>query len=355
MKRSTKACIFTLLMSLVLFTSDIVQAEVYPHTSRGTLVWSRIDSDARLPSGMERQEVKDWVRRYMRAPKNLTKGLTRAEPYIYMFMNEVEARGLPSEFALLPMVESMYETTANSHMGAGGIWQIIRPTGRRFGLLQDSYYDGRFDVQASTQAALDYLVFLGQRYNGDWLLAAAAYNCGEGNVDKAIRRNKAAGKKTDFWSLNLPRETRGYVPKLLAVKEIVAHPERYNIQLPQIMNKPYITHIDIGNEKSLAQVAALVDLSLDEIISYNPGYHQLITHPSGPSHIILPISHAKVLKSKMHCLNARSAGSPTYVVKKGDTLGKIAGTAGTTVAAIKKTNRLASDTIRIGQELVLPA
>ena len=172
-------------------------------------------------------------------PEYLDRTFKRGERYLYHIVNEIEARKMPLELALLPVVESAFNPVAYSRARASGLWQFIPGTGRRYGLKQNWYYDGRRDVVAATTAALDYLEFLADEFDGDWLLAVAAYNCGEASVARAVKKNRAAGKPTDFFSLKLPRETRAYVPKLLAMRRIVDDPTAHGLEFAPIANQPY--------------------------------------------------------------------------------------------------------------------
>jgi membrane-bound lytic murein transglycosylase D len=223
----------------------------------------------------------------------------RARPYLHHIVEEIERRNLPAELALLPIIESAFDTSALSQHHAAGIWQLIPSTGRRFGLKQDAWYDGRKDVLASTAAALDYLELLRDRFGGNWLHAIAAYNCGEGLVESAIDRNRALGRPTEFWSLDLPAETKGFVPRLLAVSSIIANPSEYNVSLKPIPNRPYIARVQVQGQVGLDQVAQLADLSLSELRSLNPGYISSSTAPNGAHKLVVPVSKAKKLRQRL--------------------------------------------------------
>jgi membrane-bound lytic murein transglycosylase D len=177
-------------------------------------------------------------------PDYLERSFQRSELYLYDIASQIEARGMPLELALLPMIESAYEPYAYSRARASGLWQFIPGTGSRFGFKQNWWYDGRRDVVESTHAALDYLQYLHDEFNGDWLLAIAAYNCGELNVEKALSLNRAKGRPLDFWSLKLPLETRAYVPKLLAMKRLIADPARYGLAFSKIANQPRFERVE---------------------------------------------------------------------------------------------------------------
>jgi len=220
-------------------------------------------------------------------PEYLERVFQRGQRYMYHIITEVEARGMPLEFALLPVVESAYEPFAYSTSRAAGLWQFIPDTGRRFGLKQNWWYDGRRDVVESTRAALDYLQALHDQFNGDWLLAIAAYNVGENTVQRELDFNRANGKPTDFWHLRLPAETRAYVPKLLAMKRLMAEPERYGLEFAVIPNEPYFAVIDTDSQIDLKIAAQLAGTSYDELIALNPGFNRWATDPDGPNRMLV--------------------------------------------------------------------
>ena len=213
---------------------------------------------------------------------------------------------MPTEIVLLPIIESAYRPEAYSPSHAAGIWQLIPGTGKRFGLRQSAWYDGRRDVLASTIAALDYLQNLHDLFKRDWLHALAAYNCGEKTVQVAIHRNRRAGRSTSFWSLDLPAETKKFVPKLLAMSSIVAAPAVYNVNLKPIANKPYVSEVEIGAPIRLARAAALAQMSVAELRRLNPGVIQDTTGPTGPHRLALPVKNADILKREI----ARSVKPP---------------------------------------------
>lgn len=258
-------------------------------------LWDRIRNGMGLPQP-ERAET-EW---FFLSQVYFDQIADRARPYLHHIVEEIERREMPLEIALLPIIESAYRPTAYSPTGAAGIWQIVPGTGKRFGLKQNSWYDGRRDILASTQAALDYLRILHKRFEGDWLLALAAYNCGEGAVENAIERNRRAGLSIDFWSLDLPRETQEYVPKLLAISSIIADPSEHNLVLDPIPNRPYLQEVPIGGEQiSLERVAALANMSIADLRSLNPGLMGPTTDPSGSYKLVIPISKAKGLQQRL--------------------------------------------------------
>ncbi len=293
-----------------------------------------------------------WYAKHQRYMNRVTE---RAKRYMYHIAGELEARNLPLELALLPIVESAYDPFAYSHGRASGMWQFIPGTGRMYGLKQNWWYDGRRDVVASTDAALRYLSYLNRRFKGDWMLALAAYNTGEGNVSKAIRRNKRSGKPTDFWSLKLPRETRAYVPQLLALAELVKTPEQYNLSLIPIPNQPYFAEVDIKSQIDLAQAANLADIDIDDLYLLNAGYNRWATDPKGPHRLLLPVAKADAFADKLNKLSSQERIAwERYRVKSGDSLLKISKHFNTTVASLKDANNLRSNMIRQNQMLLIP-
>ena len=215
-------------------------------------IWKRIASDLRLTRNASEKTTASKLAWFARNQAYLDRVSERASPYIYYIVEELEKRDMPLDLALLPIVESAYNPFAYSPSRASGIWQFIPGTGKNYGLKQNWWYDGRRDIVAATDAALNYLQKLHKEFNGDWLLALAAYNSGEGNVGRAIRRNKNTGKPIDFFSLRLPRETRGYVPSLLAVAEIISDPEKYKVAIKPIENGQYFEQVDINSQIDLA-------------------------------------------------------------------------------------------------------
>ena len=289
-------------------------------------------------------------------PAYLDRTFKRGERYLYHIVNEIEARGMPLELALLPVVESAFNPVAYSRARASGLWQFIPATGRRYGLKQNWYYDGRRDVVAATSAALDYLQFLHKEFEGDWLLAVAAYNCGERNVARAIARNRAAGKPTDFFNLKLPRETRAYVPKLLAMRRLVADPAAHGLIFSPIPNQPYFVKVPTGGQLDLHVAAELADLPKEELLALNPAFNHWVTDPDGPHHLLVPIDREEKLTAGIAALPPEQRVRVVYHrVRSGDTLGGIADKYNISVAALKSTNKLRGTVIHPGQDLLIAA
>jgi membrane-bound lytic murein transglycosylase D len=288
-------------------------------------------------------------------PDYLERVFQRGQRYMYHIITEVERRGMPTEFALLPVVESAYEPFAYSVSRASGLWQFIPGTGVRYGLKQTWWYDGRRDVVESTRAALDYLQALHDEFNGDWLLAIAAYNVGEAGVERAIAYNASVGRPTDFWHLNLPAETRAYVPKLLAMKRLMAEPERYGLEFAPIPNEPYFAVIETESQIDLKIAAQLAGTSYDELIALNPGYNRWATDPAGPHRMLVPIDYADAFESALQTLAPEDRVRYTaHEVGRRETLAMIAKRYGTSAAVLAKVNDLPGGRVSAGQSLKIP-
>ncbi|MEP6548127.1 MAG: LysM peptidoglycan-binding domain-containing protein [Gammaproteobacteria bacterium] len=288
-------------------------------------------------------------------PEYLERVFQRAQRYMYHIVTEVEARGMPSEFALLPVVESAYEPFAYSSSRAAGLWQFIPGTGVRFGLKQNWWYDGRRDVIESTRAALDYLQALHDQFDGDWLLAIAAYNVGENSVQRELDYNRAHGKPTDFWHLKLPSETRAYVPKLLAMKRLMAEPERYGLEFAVIPNEPYFAVIDTDSQIDLKIAAQLAGSSYEELVALNPGYNRWATDPEGPHRMLVPIDNADGFEAGLKSLSPDDrVRFALHEVTRRETLATIAKQYGTSATVISKINDLKGGKVTVGESLKIP-
>ncbi|MFT7053987.1 MAG: membrane-bound lytic murein transglycosylase D [Psychromonas sp.] len=292
---------------------------------------------------------------FLKHPNHLAQVSKRAEPFLYLIIEQIEAKNLPLELALLPVVESTFNPFAYSHSNASGLWQFMPGTGIRFGLTQNWWYDGRRDVYASTDAALTYMDILHKYLDEDWLYALAAYNSGEGRVERAVRANKKHNKPTDYWNLSLPRETQEYVPKLLALVDIIRNHKKYGVELPVIANKQVLTYVDTGSQLDLAYAAKLAQLSVPEIQLLNPGYNHWATSPNGPHRLLIPTKIAQQFSQQLAntAQNKRTRWS-RYTVRSGDNLGFIARKNYTTINVLKQVNDLDSSFIKIGQPLLIP-
>lgn len=317
--------------------------------------WDRVVSNFKLDISIDNRRTqiqRNWYARHQDYFDRISK---RAERYLYHVINELEKRNMPGELALLPIVESAFDPFAFSHGRASGMWQFIPGTGKRYGLKQDWWYDGRRDVVASTTAALDYLQALNKRFDGNWLYALAAYNAGGGNVRKAIRKNRKLGRPIDFWSLSLPKETKAYVPKLIALAQLLKHTEQHNLTFPEIANAPYFEPVDIGSQIDLAQAAELAEVSLDELYLLNPGFNQWATSPAGPHRLNVPIEQAELFKENLADFPKEKRVSwIRYKIRNGDSLSTIAAKHHTTTNTLKQVNGMPSSSIRAGQVLFIP-
>jgi membrane-bound lytic murein transglycosylase D len=317
-------------------------------------LWERLRQGYAIPNATlhaNTQKQLDW---FVRHPEYIARVADRAEPYLYHIVDQIEQRNMPLELALLPIVESAYQPHAYSSARAAGLWQFIPSTGKLYGLQQNWWYDGRRDVVASTSSALDYLQKLHDDF-GDWQLAVAAYNCGEGTVGRAIKRNLKAGKDTDFWSLDLPRETSAYVPKLMAIAQLIGQPEQYQITLKPIANEPYFTVVDVKGQIDLSVAAELAELETEEIYQLNPGFNQWATAPDGPHRLVIPVEKTDIFIQGLAVLPAeKQVQWARYKIKSGDSLGKIAQQYKVAISAIKKANGIKGTNIRAGKYLLIP-
>jgi len=317
-------------------------------------VWQRIREQLtfNIPQNKRVIVQRNW---YAKHPSYLTRVAKRAEPFLYYIVEELEKNNVPVELALLPIVESAFDPFAYSHGRASGMWQFVPGTGKRFGMKQNWWYDGRRDVIASTQGAIKYMKYLNKFFDGDWLLALAAYNSGEGRVQRAVRKNKKLGKKTDFWSLDLPRETRAYVPKLLALADLVKDPKQFNLNLYEIANKEVISQVDIKSQIDLAKAASLAELSLTELQRLNPGFNRWSTDPDGPHRLLLPKHKVAHFKQGLTKLNKEDRLAwQRYKIRNGDNLGYIANKFHTSIDLIRQVNNINGNQIRAGKHLLIP-
>ena len=279
---------------------------------------------------------------------------TRASRYYHFMLHSALDQSLPAEIALLPIIESGFDPFAYSSGRASGAWQFIPSTGRSFGLKQNWWYDGRRDIVASTKAAHKYLLQLHKIFDGDWLLAIASYNGGQGTVLKAIKRNKKVGKPTDFWSLDLPNETMNYVPKLLAVARVISEQAGTN-NLNSIANKAYFNAIDVGSQIDLAQAAEMANITTDEMYRLNPAFNQWATDPQGPHRLLIPIAHLNTFNSNLAKLpSSKRVSWERYTIVPGDSLLRLANRYHVSVELLQTINNIDGSMIRAGKTLMIP-
>ncbi|MGE0371970.1 MAG: LysM peptidoglycan-binding domain-containing protein [Gammaproteobacteria bacterium] len=317
-------------------------------------LWDRIRGGFDFPRH-DNARVRAELEWYARHPDYLDRTVDRARPYLHLIVEDLERRGMPLEIALLPIVESAYQPFAYSHGRAAGIWQFIPSTARHYGLKLNWWYDGRRDILASTRAALDFLQALHDELDDDWLLALAAYNSGAGTVKRAILVNQRRGRPTDFWSLQLPAETRAYVPKLLALAELFANPDEHSIELQTIPDAPVVRTVQTGSQIDLAKAAELAYTTLDEIYRLNPGFNRWATDPDGPHMLLLPLDKAELFETNLAALDdAERLTWQRYIIRSGDTLGTIAERHHTTVEVLRQLNDIRGNMIRAGNALLIP-
>lgn len=276
-------------------------------------MWHIIAANFSLNHYANTPEVQKQIKWFLANPSYFQKIATQGQPYMYYIYQEVKQRGLPGELVLLPMIESAYDPFAYSWVGAAGLWQMMPATGANFGLKEDWWYDGRKDIIASTSAALDYLTYLETFFNGNWPLAIAAYNSGEGTVQNAIDRNAHRGLATNFWSLHLPLETESYVPRLLALAAIISDPAKYGVTLPPVHDGQYFDSVTLQKQIDLSQAAKMAGITLATLYQLNPGFNRWATDPKGPYRLLLPVSaiyRFKEMYGDMYGIHNIKGGAP---------------------------------------------
>jgi membrane-bound lytic murein transglycosylase D len=316
-------------------------------------IWHRIRAGFRLPNmdGALVQRQEQW---YSANPEYVARMVERSSHFLYHVVEEVERRKMPTEIALLPMIESAYNPQAYSRSHASGMWQFIPSTGKTYGLRQNFWYDGRRDVLAATGAALDYLEKLHNQF-GDWNLALAAYNWGEGAVSRAVARNQAKGLPIDYESLAMPLETRNYVPKLQAVKNIIANPGQFGIALADIPNQPYFATVTTRRHIDVQLAASLAELSLEEFRFLNPAHNKPVIKADGSEAIVLPIEKVAVFQNNLETHNRPLVSWQAYTMKRSDQPEKIASKHGMTLVQLKEANGIPGNKkIVAGQTLLVP-
>lgn len=326
------------------------QTEAKEHAT----IWDRMLSLYALPE-MDNARIDREVNFYLKNPEYLSRIQERAEPYLYFILDEIEAKNIPGELALLPVVESAFRPEAKSPAQASGLWQFIPPTGRMYGLKQNSWYDGRRDVVESTQAATKFLKELSDTFNNDWLLALASYNAGKGNIKNAIDRNTDRGLPIDFWSLDLNGETSAYVPRLLAIAKIFANPEKYNLNLHQFPNEPYFELVDVQSQIDLGMAAEMAQTPLDDFFKLNPGFNRWSTDPSGPHRLLIPVEKAGSFKEKLAELpHHQRIKWVHHTVASHESLKTIAQKHNTSVEEIQEVNHIDEEIVAQGTVLLIP-
>ena len=301
-------------------------------------LWARIRvgfSLAELNTGLVADNT-DW---YAKRPEYVSRMLERSKRYLFYIVEAVEQRGMPTEVALLPMVESAFNPKAYSRAHASGLWQFIPSTGRSYGLQQNWWVDNRRDVIAATNAALDYLQKLHGMF-GNWELALAAYNWGEGSVMRAIAKNKAKGLPTDYLSLRMPKETQQYVPRLMAVKNLIQRPQDFGVDLGVVPNTPYFAQITINQHIDVALAAKLADTTLDEFTSLNPNYTRPVIQAHQPATLLLPVDKAEIFAANLENYSKPLVSWQAYHAKRGEKIDAIAKRHGISGARLQELNQI---------------
>jgi membrane-bound lytic murein transglycosylase D len=316
-------------------------------------LWTRINSGYALPP-MENDLVREWENWYASRPDYVARMIARSSRFLFHIVEEVEKRHMPTEIALLPMIESAYNPVAYSRSHASGIWQFIPSTGRSYGLRQNWWYDGRRDILAATEAALDYLEKLYGMFN-DWNLALASYNWGEGAVSRAIERNRAKGLPTDYASLTMPAETRGYVPKLIAVKNILMNPARFGLTIADIPNEPYFETVTVKRHIDVKMAAKLAEMPYEEFRFLNPGHNKPVIRAGEAERIVLPKDKVLTFLTNFDKHDKPLVSWQAVLLKRGEKAEKVAAQHGMTLAELKQVNGLQNQKRLVaGQPLLVP-
>lgn len=320
-----------------------------------TDVWTHLVNQFQFAQCEDNPEAAAWTEWFGQRVDYMQRVLDRARPWIGDIAQELERRAMPGELALLPVVESAYDPFAYSHGRASGTWQFLEPTARWLGLEINEWYDGRRDVYASTRAALDYLQQLNARFDGDWDLALAAYNGGQGRVARAIERNARNQRPVDWRALALPRETRAYIPKLHGLACLFADPEPHPFEVPRWFNEPLVTRIELPGPTDVVVLAHHSGIDIPALVALNPGLNGHLTSPTGPHHLIVPSDQAERVMTVLPTLApALLVHSDEIVVRSGDTLSGLAQRHHTSISALRESNQLNGDFLRVGQTLRLP-
>ncbi|MGH8600532.1 MAG: transglycosylase SLT domain-containing protein, partial [Burkholderiales bacterium] len=317
-------------------------------------LWQRIRDGFLLPD-FDGPRVQKWEKWYASRPEYLNRIADRAHEYLYYVVSQVEKRGMPTEIALLPIVESAYNPMAYSKSGAAGLWQFIPSTGKLYGLERNRWYDARRDIVASTKAALDYLQKLHDQFN-DWNLALAAYNWGEGAVERSIARNQARGESGDYRSIDLPAETRSYVPSLLAIRNIIQDPQRFGVQLADIPDRPYFTQIETDQDMDVKVAARLAGMSVKDFITLNPGFNRPVIRTAYSPDLLIPLDKVGTFVVNLAAADGPLTSWQTYTVRRGDSIRKIAARHHISRTRLERINGIHGRHRRLaaGQTLLLP-
>jgi membrane-bound lytic murein transglycosylase D len=316
-------------------------------------LWERIRRGFAMPD-LAVDQVQDRERWYADRPDYIQRMTARSSKYLFHIVEELEQRNMPTELALLPFIESAFNPQAVSSARASGMWQFMPRTGKHFDLKQNAFRDDRRDVLASTRAALDYLQRLHGMF-GDWHLALAAYNWGEGNVGKALARNKRLGEPLNYTELRMPAETRMYVPKLQAMKNLVANPDGLGVTLPTIPNHPYFQTVPLPRDADVAVIAKLAEVSMDDFKALNPSAHRPVMLASGTPHILLPWDNAEIFQRNLESHNGQLASWTAWVAPKNMKVADAAKRVGMSEEELRTVNKIPPRMlIKAGSALLVP-
>lgn len=318
-------------------------------------VWAVLRQQFMLNHEINRPEVQTQLRWLVTHPSYLNQ-LAHSEPYIYHIVTEIKRRHLPGEIALIPLIESSFDPFAYSGAGAAGLWQLMPETGTDLGLKRDWWFDGRRSIGPSTNAALNYLAYLNKFFNGNWILAFAAYDSGEGTMSRIIKNSgQSSSRQISFWSLSVPQETKAYIPRLLALAEVIQNPQRYHVELPDIPHVPYFEEVNIGSQIDLNHAAKLAGISYQDLIKLNPGYNHWATAPYRPYKLLIPADKVDSFSRNLANLPTENRISwQRHKVSAGDNLNLIAQKYHTSINLIKELNQLKSNAVKNGQYVLIP-
>lgn len=335
-------------------SSSAKSTKIYPD------VWTRMRESTGIYFDIDNPRIAKQRARYQKFPHYFKRVSERSRPFAHHIITEVQHRGLPSELALLPFLESAYKVDARSPLGAEGLWQFMPITAEHLKMTANRKFDARRDIVASTEAALTYLQWLNKQLDGDWLLTLASYNAGLGTVKNAMAKNKRKGKPTTYWDLKLPKETMNYVPHLLALQSLVDAPEAYGVKLADIPDQPYFAAIRTDSPVELTKVAEYLDIEAEEMSLLNAAFKKGKTYSSATksARLLIPANKAVNLTEdsleEMETVAVASPDPTEHTVKSGDTISEICQQYDITVAELRKLNKLKSNKIRTGQKLLIP-
>jgi membrane-bound lytic murein transglycosylase D len=316
-------------------------------------LWVRIRNGFAMAE-LDSTEVRYNEDFYASRPKYLRLIIERSKPYLFHIVEEVERRGMPAEIALLPIVESAFNPTAFSNRNAAGIWQLISSTGTTYGLKQNWWYDGRRDIVGATRAALDYLQNLYGMF-GDWELALASYNWGEGAVGRAMEKNRNKGLSTNFRNMTLPPETRNYIPRLIAIKNIISNPTAFGIELEALPNQPYFEQVSAEHHIDVRLAAWLADISVDEFKALNPAHNRPVIHADGSYTLLIPVEKVEIFAENLRNHDQPLVSWQGYLARDGDTAATISKRYGISLRKLREVNDMGKQaTVTPGQTLLVP-